>query len=235
MNCKLCHNNRPLVKSHIIPESFYRLDRQGGTAKLKTDIEGIFPSRAPIGIYDRIVCEECERLFSSWDDYAQKLLLGSLWQPTPIFHEGKVLSYTLDSFDYSKLKLFCLSVLWRASVSSHRFFSKIDLGPYEGVARSALLAGDPGQQEFFASLLGKFDIASGTAVLDPHREKIQGVNFSRFYMAEFMLFVKIDRRGLLDSFKYVALAPGKPLIVMGRELQRSEELSIMKNIIRVNR
>jgi len=35
----------------------------------------MYPTRAPIGIYDPgILCNECEREFSDWDAYAQKVL-----------------------------------------------------------------------------------------------------------------------------------------------------------------
>ena len=44
------------------------------------------------------------------------------------------IGYIVDNFEYSKLKLFFISMVWRASVSSHKYFNRISLGEFEDIA-----------------------------------------------------------------------------------------------------
>jgi hypothetical protein len=67
--------------------------------------------------------------------------------------------YLLTDLDYRSFKLFHLSVLWRASVSTRDEFRLVNLGPYEEKLRTRLLASDPGDPEDFAIM--------ATALVDP--------------------------------------------------------------------
>jgi len=50
------------------------------------------------------------------------------------------------------MKLFEMSILWRACVSSHPVFSRVQLGPHEARLRAMLLAEDPGEPEHYGCL-----------------------------------------------------------------------------------
>ena len=54
------------------------------------------------------------------------------------------MSSVLNGIDYRKFKLFLMSVLWRAGVSSHPFYSHVELGPHEEKLRLKLINEDPG-------------------------------------------------------------------------------------------
>src|SRR5207244_6878533 len=58
--------------------------------------------------------------------------------------------YVADRFDYARLKLFVLSVLWRAAVSEIRFCSRVKLGPRLAPVRQMLEDSDPGSPSEFA-------------------------------------------------------------------------------------
>jgi hypothetical protein len=51
--------------------------------------------------------------------------------------------------DYAKLKLFQLSLLWRAGVARQEFFAKVDLGEYAETLRQMLHSSDPGSSADF--------------------------------------------------------------------------------------
>jgi hypothetical protein len=51
----------------------------------------------------------------------------------------------LNDVDYAAFKLFHLSVLWRASVSSHGAFQQVRLGPHEEKIRQLLINRSPGE------------------------------------------------------------------------------------------
>ena len=74
--CKLCTNEAALIKAHVIPKSFWEIEAAQPPPRMVTNIEGVFPKRIPIGVYDQtIVCERCERSFSDYDSYAAQLFL----------------------------------------------------------------------------------------------------------------------------------------------------------------
>jgi hypothetical protein len=132
MLCKFCHQEGKLIEAHVIPRSFFEIE-PGNLPRVASNKDGVFPKRAPAGIYDpQLVCENCERLFSRFDDYAQRLLLTNREAAKPIYLEKQAIAYVYEQYDYKDLKLFFLSLLWRASESSHCFYQHIKLGPHEG-------------------------------------------------------------------------------------------------------
>lgn len=52
----------------------------------------------------------------------------------------------MRNIDYTKFKLFLLSILWKASISSRSFFVDVDLGTHEEVIRKMILTGDAGEE-----------------------------------------------------------------------------------------
>ncbi len=65
-------------------------------------------------------------------------------------HDGRI---TISGIDYALFKLFQLSILWRASVSSLDFFRLVSLGPREELLRKMLLVGEPGGPEEFGCMV----------------------------------------------------------------------------------
>lgn len=236
MICKLCGEEKPLIKAHVIPRSFHRIDPNGdGPPRLVTNAEGRFTQKVPKGVYDAtILCGECERRFSAWDDYGDELFMKSWDSFTKMFHNGRHIGYELPAFDYARLKLFVVSVLWRASVSTHPMFYKIDLGPREAVLRQSIQNADPGPVDYFGVLLQAFD-SNDVGILNPHPERFGGVRFCRFYLAHVIAFVKVDARDFDPLFRHLALAPGKPLRIAQKEFMSSPERAIMKRLVVADR
>ena len=141
MKCHLCLEERKLIKAHIIPESFFLPLRSSKRApEIHSNIDGEYPKKSPIGIYDKsILCSECDSLIGDWDNYAQQLLLKDFTEDLAVHGGAKKVAYKIDSFNYHKLKLFFVSVLWRASISNHYFYRRVKLGPYQSVARKMIL------------------------------------------------------------------------------------------------
>jgi hypothetical protein len=66
-----------------------------------------YPKRSPKGIYDNtILCGNCERIFSPWDDYAQSLILRNIENNNYIIEDEIKVCFVIEDFDYLKLKLF---------------------------------------------------------------------------------------------------------------------------------
>jgi hypothetical protein len=151
MPCKLCGLEKKLIEAHIIPRSFHRIDpNDKQPTRLLTNVEGRYTQKLPKGAYDStIVCEDCERRFSAWDDYGDEIFLKSWDKFEKLERHGEIIGYSLPEYDYPKLKLFFMSVLWRAAVSSHVLFASINLGPREPILKNSILNSDPGDVDHF--------------------------------------------------------------------------------------
>jgi hypothetical protein len=206
MTCKLCGLEKKLIEAHVIPRSFHRIDPDDKTpTRLVTSVEGRYTQKVPKGVYDdSIVCEDCERRFSSWDDYGDEIFLKSWGKFEKIMHGDEEIGYGLPEYDYPRLKMFFLSVLWRASVSNHVMFANVDLGPRELILRESIWNSDPGDVDHFGVVLQAFD-STNVGILNPHSERFSGVRFCRFYLAHVLAFIKVDSRRFEDPFRSMAL------------------------------
>ncbi len=145
--CRLCLQQRELQLSHIKPEFVYgplyddrhRLDvfdlERGAQPRRIT------PARKPQkGFCERLLCKECEGRFNRWETYTSELLYGR--------QKGAGILSTHTSsvpIDYASFKLFVMSVVWRAGLSSLPFFQYVELGRnHEERLRVMLLSGTPG-------------------------------------------------------------------------------------------
>lgn len=123
--CRLCGASSGFVKSHIIPEAFFRVLRNGKEAPLIiSGVAGQVPKTSRIGVYDQeILCGNCEEKFLQWDTYGIDVLLNRFDHFfNPILKDEKIVGYEAPHIDKVKLLDFLTSVMWRASVSSQLFY-----------------------------------------------------------------------------------------------------------------
>ena len=184
-------------------------------------------------MYDtQLVCEDCERMFSPFDDYAQRLLVANREAAKPIYDGEQPIAYIYEAYDYQKLKLFFLSLLWRASESSHNFYRRIKLGPHEAIIRQALIDLNPGDSDFYAVLLAKFPRPYG--ILDPHTTRfkgVEGIRFCQIYLAEYVAYVKVDKQKIPEPFNGLELNSGRPLVILARDPANSKDTQLMRSIV----
>lgn len=237
MRCRFCNQDKTLVRAHVIPEGFFRRLRDGeDPPRMLSNVENTYPKRSPIGVYDtEILCIDCETQFGNWDQYAQELLTNSLTPAKEILHNNQIVGYEISDYNYEKLKLFFISLLWRASVSVQPFYEKVRLGQYEEIAKTHINNKDPGAPDDFAITLAKFDHALGQTILDPHGEKWEGVKYYRFYFGGYVAYIKVDKRLAPPPLGDFVIAPAAPLRIIARNLDKSKELQIIKNVVTGNK
>jgi hypothetical protein len=225
--CAFCGESGPLVKAHAIPRAFFNISPQDSENALKliTNKEGVHPKKAPIGVYDaEILCQRCEDSFSEVDSYAAGFLLQSPDSFRPIPNVEKPAGFEVDSYDYSRLKRFCMAVLWRAAVSDHEFYTKVRLGGHEQRLREMLRASDAGKPDEFATVLGIYDSNPvSTIILDPHRERCDGVNCYRFKLHRYQFWIKVDRRQFPEGVRETQISEQPPLLVLYFEFLGSRD------------
>jgi hypothetical protein len=236
MKCRLCQQEKRLIRAHVIPRSFYPIEPTNKQpVRLITNAEGRYGRTIPIGVYDDgILCEGCERLFSPWDDYATETFRHKWGEFQRINCEG-VEILRRESYSYTKLKMFFLSVLWRAGVSSDDVFSRVDLGPYEADLRRSIRAGDAGDPDYFGVVLQAFTDTTDVPFLNPEATRFCGVNFYCIYLSHVVAFIKVDARPLPDMFDEVALAKDRQLIVFSKPFRGSKERAVMRAIALADR
>ena len=148
MKCQLCHQERELRNSHIVPEfmfkPLYDAKHRFYSVTPRPDEKTEFMQK---GLREKLLCDTCEGRLSRFENYAKKLLYGGT-QYTPTKYTN-----VFDGVDYHKFKLFQLSILWRAGVSGHRFFSEVRLGPHKERLRKMLHTENPGDPRDYPCII----------------------------------------------------------------------------------
>ncbi|MDO8941470.1 MAG: hypothetical protein Q7U98_20115 [Methylicorpusculum sp.] len=191
--CRLCQKHNLLQKSHIIPEFFYKTlyDKQ------KYDVLSTSPEqpnrRFPQGIYEKLLCGDCETHLSKYESYARKLLIGGI--NIDSMRDGDFLF--LSEIDYTAFRLFQLSLIWRAGISTHSFFSNVSLGNHEDKIRELILSNNPGltwQYGCFMIGLLADDVLLTDLIIQPERLKHQGDTVYRFVFGGFVWIYFVSNR-----------------------------------------
>lgn len=234
MICRFCQTEQRLIKAHIIPAGFFRsIGHRSETLEIHTNKRGARPVRAPVGVYDKsILCRPCDNIFSPWDKHAQDVLLRDSRHHEAIYDGPAVVAWRIRTFEYSQLKLFFLSLLWRASVSTQDFYRRVSTGPFEEELRTMIAAREPGEPTRFAVVLARFDAPGYTAMLDPHPDRYDGVNYLRFYLAGFVAYIKVDRRPPIEPLAGFILRPDTPITVLRRSAREGKDGVVMRELAR---
>jgi hypothetical protein len=233
MPCALCGTDAKLIEAHVIPRSFHRLDpSERRPAVMLTNVPGRHARKLRKGAYDPgIVCEPCEHRFSAWDDHAAELLIERWGEYQPLVHHNRTIGFTGPAYDYAKLKLFFISLLWRASVSTHDMFYQVQVGPHEAALRRHIFQQDPGAPDDYGAVLQAFDTTE-VGMLNPHPERFSGVRFVRFYLAHIIAYVKVDRRPMPGTFCHMMLRPGvSSLVLAQKNFLQSPERALMREMV----
>jgi len=180
MNCRLCNKESELKKSHIIPEFIY-----GSMYDDKHRFHVLSSSKATKnaklqkGIREHLLCADCEVKLSKYERYISLVFTGET--PTKATKDGRLIK--VDGLDYKKFKLFALSVLWRASVSTLPFFSQVKLGSHEEPMRQMILNEDPREIETYPFMLSPVifeDEVLTDLIIQPSWARLQGIYSYRF-------------------------------------------------------
>lgn len=115
----------------------------------------------------------------------------------------------IDPDEARLLKLFALSIAWRASVTSRRFFNRVDLGDREPQFRELILRQDPGPPGLFPVFLGKHldTPPSGLPLRQPYVVNTDRGRQVRFPLPSVTLQIMIDN-ALLNAEEIPAVVGG---------------------------
>ncbi len=234
--CRFCEKEKKLIEAHIIPLSFYRPFMENEVPRLYSKTGDPKDNRkAPKGEYDKnLVCNDCELRFSPYDDYAKRFLVDDYERNKKIPEEFNEEWAIIDSYDYPKLKLFFISLLWRASATTRLVFEKINVGPYEQRLKEMIFKSDPGSPNEFPVMLKKFkEDWADKGIIQPTRFKSDGLNCYHFFLGGFCARIKVDSKPYPQEFEVAILKPDSPLYIAQQEITDSYEMkSFMKEHIK---
>lgn len=145
--CRLCKRQEDLRDSHIIPEFLYE-DLYNDKHQV-VGINGVGPRGRQLlqkGIREPLLCESCEQYIN---ERCEKPFRSQWFDTSPLPTKWDIEDRHWGRFDYSSFKLFHLSVLFRASVSSLPTYRAVSLGPHEERIRAMILARDPGPPSLY--------------------------------------------------------------------------------------
>jgi hypothetical protein len=165
MECKLCHKNKKLCRSHIIPEFFYEnmysdkhTYREVSFKKEKMK----FPQK---GYREFLLCQNCETFLSRYEKYA-----SSIYKDKFLNLDTSEKYFEPNDIDYKKFKIFELTILWRCGISKGDYFS-INLGPHEEKIRQMLINENPGKVNNYGCII--------FAILGDGNKLLRGVQFGQ--------------------------------------------------------
>jgi hypothetical protein len=195
MKCKLCLEDKPLIKAHIIPKFLYKnsglyesdLKGQGRihVGKISNDKFSYNPKGLPDGEYDQnILCSNCDNIvLQSYEDYGKKVLfdgnrkLFKLIKATSLGYEYAL----VKNIDYAKFKIFLISIFWRASISDRIFSKEVNLGNETNeIIRKMIIEKDPKEPEDFCTIIYLIDEPPLTSSLMTNFKKIVVNNTTKY-------------------------------------------------------
>lgn len=209
--CKLCLEKKEIIKkSHIIPEFLYQglFDAKHKMFYFKPFKVGTgedFVKRPSTGEYEGgILCHDCEhRVLGQYESYARNIFYSTQLKAHERLHiekkrtDEEIFIIQVHNIDYRKFKIFLLSILWRASISSRPFFNSVKLGRHEEVIRKMIYEGNAGAFSDFPIFIATYlhnKTVSSDLISQPRRIEIMNSNtsyvflisgfFYTFYVAE---------------------------------------------------
>ncbi len=127
--CSLCLQEKELKNSHILPEFMYQNLYDSDPKRyfiFKANKDGFLKSKPKIkqkGVREHLLCDECELKLSRYENYATETIYGKNFRNKA--YQVKAIEYpdmqhfihVFAGFEYSKFKIFLLSILWRIIIS----------------------------------------------------------------------------------------------------------------------
>jgi len=154
MKCKLCLEDKPLLKkSHIIPDFMYQGLFDENHKLYKISSEKSWVERPSDGEYESdILCSDCDNVrLGKFETYAASTLYGKNLPAENApkvrneINQNNIKSTYCSNIEYKKFKLFLLSILWKASISARPVFEDVNLDKDEEIIRKMLLEENPGE------------------------------------------------------------------------------------------
>jgi len=151
------------------------------------------------GLYEHLLCADCECKISKYEQHAKRVFYDEFeFFETDIPNKIKVVN-----LEYKMFKLFQLSVLWRASVSSLSFFANIKLGSHEDKIRQMLIKDDPGRPDQYGCAIFGLFLGKGQAfdaIITPGVGRVSGHRTYKFIFGSCLWFFVVSSHSISSDY-----------------------------------
>ena len=248
--CKLTKKRGVFGKSHIIPKTFTRQSKSGNYF-LQGDGSGVLKKRWDSWYDPQLVIAEGEKILSDYDDFAAKELrrLNLVWSADStegfdgVFIHNSELSVggkKVICHDPKKLRLFFLSLLWRAASTSLVEFKNVvlDENNIEKI-RKMLIDSNAEPLSFFPITLlqitNKGHIHNFTPliienIIDIGNGKFLNYNVFRFYFDGLIINIHRQMNSIIGREPFIVGA-NRELIVMQQMYEHSFQYDNLKKSV----
>ena len=175
------------------------------------------------GIYEKLLCRECEDKIKYLEDYGKEILYEKVNKS--ICKPGDKL--TINDYDYTRFKNFILSIIWRASVSTQGLFKLVSLGKYEEELRNVLLENSETTVDNFPCLIYKLFIdqvpANGVFLeAFSRKSKVNSKTIYQLVADGYFLFIGIGKQSI-KTFKYGSSVSPENLRISSDKIHKIDE------------
>jgi hypothetical protein len=230
--CHLCEIEKDLAKAHIIPEPFYRelYDESHKIAEVNLNDLSNTVKRSK-GIYDpNILCRRCDNdiLNKLYDDYGSKVCWGyeKMDLNMKTYHSSSdpnVKWIIEENVDSRRMKLFFLSILWRAHLSGMPSFKEVDLGlKHSQRIKTMIKNNDPGTIDEYPVLLLHYAIGDSRArrLISPVRKGSKnGKTFYFLLLSGVLVLWYISENQVPNNLKSLVVAKENKFSVLHSPIQ----------------
>ncbi|MDO8251415.1 MAG: hypothetical protein Q7T78_17080 [Rhodoferax sp.] len=247
--CALTKKSGTFVKSHIIPRALTLLP-DNGKKRIEMGIGEGIKHRFESWYDDELCSREGEDILAVIDSKGIEILrrhtlVWSGWETgkqflvDPSERDKPVLMKDFDESELKALRLFFISIVWRAGASKRDEFRDVKLTDEElALLRQKILDGDPGEISDFPIILHQlttkgFDHNRTPLLETAHMlgEDYPAVEYLRIYFDGLVSIVVLPRRlPLHDFFSKMALGAGKTAVIFTRPFEDSrteDDIEIM--------
>jgi len=237
--CLLCRQEEVLIEAHIIPKWAFKYlypNKEDFDKRALILVRKNKPNlKRRIGSYDsNILCAKCDNFLGKYDEYGKKVILDF-----PLESRSKE-AYVIKNIDFSKFKIFLLSVLWRASISNLPEYKEFIIGPYSDRIREIIFDLKTGviNEGFneYSFIIGRYEEGKlpsnivNKNIQTPYTLKINGINAAVLYLPKGLkVFIKIDKRNFTGAIKKLTNYKQEGLIVakLGNYVDSTEFQALM--------
>lgn len=173
-----------------------------------TDVRKGKVKKSQKGWRDRLLCSSCEAKLNRFEKHSRRLFTD----PLPPHMPGSKMAREFARVDYKLLKLFFLSILWRASVSKLDMFRHVSLGVHEEKMKQLLVNEDAGDALCYPVIFFNLHFEGKhfqDFMVEPTPMKLKGRTCYRFILRGFLVLMFVSRQPPAGKMRHYVLSPWK--------------------------
>ncbi|UCV27935.1 hypothetical protein [Ferribacterium limneticum] len=180
------------------------------------------------GLRQKLLCDNCEQQIGRYERYVSHVFGGTI----ELEYETHGRLVIVKNIDYKAMRLFQLSVLWRAGISSLPFFSQVDLGRHQETLRQLIASENTGNEWQYGcmmfSLLHDGKLQSDL-IVEPTPSKVEGTRGYRFVFGGHLWFFFVANHRSSNKLETQSLAPTGELRLLKSDLTSAKFITEIAN------